>query len=64
MKPSEFLSKKLESLSDEDLKTIFDALQKVGYDEEEIWDHTHNITMEEWESGLYSELGRRGLSTL
>jgi hypothetical protein len=50
-------AKKLEKMSDEDIKTVWNALDT--FDANEKYDG--NMTMTDWASLVYSEVSRRGL---
>jgi len=59
MAQRDVISRKLASMSDDDIRVTWEALQQ-GWDSS-FWDAEHRITMDDWAENVYSEKSVRSL---
>ena len=73
--PYERMWVKIDAMSNEDIKSIWDSMQyclrkgtdsagRLLFDRSEYWDLGKTITLADWEEAIYSAMGQRGISAV
>ena len=55
------MNKKIDNMSDDELKKVWDALQTQEWRKGDTWDWRGHVSMDTWAESIYSEISRRGL---